>query len=113
MSLVLAIDQGTHASRALVVDEAGRAVARGVREIALVHPRPDWAEQDGEEIVASIFDAVAQALRSLGARSAEVSCAGLASQRSNAVCWDRVTGRALSPVFSWQDRRAHAWIASL
>jgi len=113
MSLVLAIDQGTHASRALVVDEAGRAVARGVREIALAHPQPDWAEQDGEEIVASIFDAVAQALRSLGARSAEVSCAGLASQRSNAVCWDRVSGKALSPVFSWQDRRAHAWIAAL
>ena len=113
MSLVLAIDQGTHASRALVVDEAGRVVARGVREIALVHPQPDWAEQDGEEIVASIHDAAAQALRSLGARGAEVTCAGLASQRSNAVCWDRVTGRALSPVFSWQDRRAHAWIASL
>jgi glycerol kinase len=113
MSLVLAIDQGTHASRALVVDESGRAVARGVREIALLHPQPDRAEQDGEEIVASILDAAAQAVRALGARSAEVSCAGLASQRSNAVCWDRVTGRALSPVFSWQDRRAHAWIASL
>jgi glycerol kinase len=113
MSLVLAIDQGTHASRALVVDETGRVLARGVREIALAHPQPDRAEQDGEEIVASILDAVAQALRSLGARSAEVSCAGLASQRSNAVCWDRVTGRALSPIFSWQDRRAHAWIASL
>jgi glycerol kinase len=113
MSLVLAIDQGTHASRALVVDETGRVLARGVREIALAHPQPDRAEQDGEEIVASILDAVAQALRSLGARSAEVSCAGLASQRSNAVCWDRVTGRALSPIFSWQDRRAHAWIAAL
>jgi glycerol kinase len=113
MSLVLAIDQGTHASRALVVDEAGRAVARGVREIALAHPRPDRAEQDGEEIVASIFDAVAQALRALGGRKVEISAAGLASQRSNAVCWDRVTGRALSPIFSWQDRRAHAWIAAL
>jgi glycerol kinase len=113
MSLVLAIDQGTHASRALVVDVAGRVLARGVREIALAHPQPDRAEQDGEEIVASILDAVAQALRSLGARSAEVSCAGLASQRSNAGCWDRVTGRALSPIFSWQDRRAHAWIAAL
>lgn len=113
MSLTLAIDQGTHASRALVVDEAGRAVARGVREIALLHPQPDWAEQDGEEIVASIFDAVGQALQALGARTAEVSCAGLASQRSNAVCWDRVTGQALSPVFSWEDRRAHAWISAL
>src|SRR3970282_2354679 len=98
MTLALAINQGAHASRALVVDEAGRAVARGVREIALAHPRPDRAEQDGEEIVASIFDAVAQALRALGGRKVEISAAGLASQRSHTVCLDRVTGRALSPI---------------
>ena len=113
MSLVLAIDQGTHASRALVVDETGRVVARGVRDVALSHPQPDWAEQDGEEIVASIVEAVSRALAALGARAAEISCAGLASQRSNAVCWDRVSGQVLSPVFSWQDRRAHAWIGEL
>jgi glycerol kinase len=113
MSLTLAIDQGTHASRALVLDASGRILARGVREIGLVHPRPDWAEQDGEEVVASIVDAVGQAVAQLGARKVEIACAGLASQRSNAVCWDRVTGKALSPIFSWQDRRAYAWIASL
>jgi glycerol kinase len=112
MSLTLAIDQGTHASRALVVDRTGRILARGTREISLAHPQPDWAEQDGEEVVTSIFDAVAQAVSQLGARKADISCAGLASQRSNAVCWDRTTGRALSPIFSWQDRRAHAWIAN-
>jgi glycerol kinase len=113
MSLILAIDQGTHASRALVVDRAGRILAQGVREIGMAHPQPDWAEQDGEEVVASIFDAVAQAVARLGGRKAEISCAGLASQRSNAVCWDRTTGRPLSPIFSWQDRRAHAWIGEL
>jgi len=113
MSLTLAIDQGTHASRALVVDRAGRILAQGVREIGMAHPQPDWAEQDGEEVVASIFDAVAQAVARLGGRKAEISCAGLASQRSNAVCWDRTTGRPLSPIFSWQDRRAHAWIGEL
>jgi glycerol kinase len=113
MSLILAIDQGTHASRALVVDRSGRILAQGVREIGMAHPQPDWAEQDGEEVVASIFDAVAQAVHKLGARKAEISCAGLASQRSNAVCWDRATGRPLSPIFSWQDRRAHAWIGGL
>lgn len=113
MSLVLAIDQGTHASRALVVDRTGRVLARGAREIGLARPQADWAEQDGEDIVASILDAAGQALRELGARKSDVACAGLASQRSNVVCWDRSSGRALSPVFSWQDRRAHAWIASL
>ena len=113
MSLILAIDQGTHASRALVVDETGRIHASGAVEIGMAHPQPGWAEQDGEEVVASILGAIAQALGPLGARKAEIRCAGLASQRSNVVCWDRVTGRALSPIFSWQDRRAHAWIASL
>jgi glycerol kinase len=113
MSLILAIDQGTHASRALVVDRSGRILAQGLREIGMAHPQPDWAEQDGEEVVASIFDAVAQAVQKLGARKAGISCAGLASQRSNAVCWDRTTGRPLSPIFSWQDRRAHAWIGGL
>lgn len=113
MSLTLAIDQGTHASRALVVDRSGRILARGMCEIGLAHPQADWAEQDGEEVVASIVSAIGSAVSGLGARKADLSCAGLASQRSNAVCWDRATGRALSPVFSWQDRRAHAWIASL
>jgi glycerol kinase len=113
MSLVLAIDQGTHASRALVVDGAGRVLARGERAIGLARPRPGWAEQDGEEVAASIFAAADIALRELGARRGEISCAGLASQRASAVCWDRVTGKLLSPVFSWQDRRAHAWIGGL
>ena len=113
MSLTLAIDQGTHASRALIVDSSGHILAQGMREIGMAHPQPDWAEQDGEEVVASVLDAVAQAVSQPGARKGGISCAGLASQRSNAVCWDRVTGRALSPIFSWQDRRAHAWIASL
>lgn len=113
MSLCVAIDQGTHASRALVVDRSGRILARATSAIGMAHPQPDWAEQDGEEVVASIFDAVAQAVQQLGARKAEISCAGLASQRSNAVCWDRRDGRPLSPIFSWQDRRAHAWISRL
>ncbi len=111
MSLTLAIDQGTHASRALVVDDTG-ASSQAAREIGLVHPQPDWAEQDGEEVVASIFDAMRRRFRR-SARARPNRCAGLASQRANCVCWNRETGRALSPIFSWQDRRAHAWIASL
>ena len=110
MSLTLAIDQGTHASRALVVDDVGRVLATGAREIGLVRPHEGWAEQDGEEIVDSIFGAVGEAL---GGRRDVIACAGLSSQRSSAVCWDRVTGKPLSPVFSWQDRRAHEWISSL
>jgi glycerol kinase len=113
MSLILAIDQGTHASRALLVDESGRIRASGVVDVGLARPQPDWAEQDAEELVASIHGAVGKALAQLGGRAADLRCAGLSSQRASCVCWDRQSGRALSPVFSWQDRRAHAWIASL
>lgn len=111
--LYLAIDQGTHASRALVVDPRGEIVSAGEKEIALVRPQPDWAEQDGEEVVASVFDAAAQAVAALGERRGSILAAGLASQRSSCVCWDRRDGRVLSPIFSWQDRRAHVWISSM
>jgi glycerol kinase len=111
--LVLAIDQGTHSSRALVFDRGGGVVGRGEREISLARPRPDWAEQDGEEIVESVHAAVAQAAAELGPRAADLAAAGLSSQRASCVCWDRASGRPLSPVFSWQDRRMHAWIEAL
>jgi glycerol kinase len=113
MSLTLAIDQGTHASRALVVEDTGRIVASASRDIGLARPQPGWAEQDGDEVIASIFAAAAEALAALGARKREVARAGLSCQRSSAVCWERASGKPLSPVFSWQDRRAHAWISSL
>ncbi len=111
--LCLAIDQGTHASRALVFDARGQVLARGECEVALARPRPDWAEQDGDEIVASIDTAVAQAVAALGPRARAITVAGLSSQRASAVCWDRATGKPLSPIFSWQDRRMHAWIDAL
>ncbi len=114
--LYLALDQGTHASRALVFDRRGRALSSGTTDIAIAYPQTDWAEQDGNEIVASLRSAAAQALQALqalGARRADVVAAGLASQRASAVCWDRLTGQPLSPIFSWQDRRAHAWIDQL
>jgi len=111
--LVLAIDQGTHASRALVFDARGETVAHGEQEIGLARPQPDWAEQDAEEIVGSVQAAVAQAADSLGPRARDLVAAGLSSQRASCVCWDRASGAPLSPVFSWQDRRMHAWIDAL
>jgi glycerol kinase len=111
--LILAIDQGTHASRALVLDRQGRTLSSGIENIAIAYPQPDWAEQDGDEIVNSVRVAAAQALQALGERRQDVVAAGLSSQRSSVICWDRVTGRPLSPIFSWQDRRAHVWIDQL
>ena len=108
--LYLALDQGTHASRAVVLDRRGRVLSSGTQDIGLVRPQPDWAEQDGEEIVASILAAAGQALSALGERRHNLVAAGMASQRASCICWDRQSGRPLSPMFSWQDRRAHLWL---
>ena len=111
--LTLAIDQGTHASRALVFDGRGGIVAGGEQAVALLRPQADRAEHDGEEVVASVHAAVAQAVGALGPRARDLAAAGLSSQRASCVCWDRVSGAPLSPIFSWQDRRMHAWIDEL
>ena len=111
--LLLAIDQGTHASRALVFDARGGIVAHGEQDIGLARPQADWAEHDAEEVVASVHAAVARAVAALGPRAAGIAAAGLSSQRASCVCWDRATGAPLSPIFSWQARRMHAWIDAL
>jgi len=113
LPLFLALDQGGHASRALVFDAHGVAQVRSLREVQMHHPQPDWVEQDPEELVASLLDATREVLHELGARATQIVSIGLATQRSSIVCWDRVTGQALSPVISWQDRRAHEWLARL
>ncbi len=111
--LVLAIDQGTHASRALVFDREGHALSSAAAPVTIAYPQPDWAVQDGNEIARSVLIAVEQALHGLGTRRQDVVAAGLSIQRASAICWDRLTEEPLSPIFSWQDRRAHDWIDQL
>jgi glycerol kinase len=105
--LYLCIDQGGHASRALVFDGRGVLHASSLREVGVRTPQPDRVEQNPEELVASLLVVIAEAVTSLGDRADRIASAGIATQRSSIVCWDRRTGVALSPVISWQDRRAH------
>lgn len=107
----LALDQGSHAGKALVFDGDGRMVAAAERQLATRRPQPGWVEHDPEEVVSSLREAVEEAVASSGV--AAITAAGLAIQRSSVVCWDRATGEALSPVLSWQDRRNAAWLAGL
>jgi glycerol kinase len=98
---VLAIDQGTSATKAVLVDAAGEIVARGSAPLRLLTPRPGWVEQDAEEIWASVQAAVAQCLR--GGQA--VAAVGLSTQRESLLLWDRRTGEPLGPMLSWQDQR--------
>lgn len=109
-ALYLALDQGGHASRALVFDRRGVLQAKAVVETTEHRSPPDRVEQDGDELAGSLKLAAEEAIVSLGGRAADIAAAGLATQRSSVICWDRETGATLSPVLSWQDRRAHDWL---
>lgn len=108
--LFLTIDQGGHASRVIVFDQTGEKIVEARQTVGISYPQPNWAEQDAEALVVSVQSALSDALQELGERRQHIVSAGLVTQRSNIVCWDRDTGRALSPAISWQDRRAHAWL---
>ncbi|WP_287800487.1 FGGY family carbohydrate kinase, partial [Acidiphilium sp.] len=105
--LYLALDQGGQSTRALIFDESGTAVARGAASVRQSCPDAVTVEQDAEELVASLKTACEQAVQAIGLGAGpRIAAAGLATQRSSIVCWDSRTGAALSPVLSWQDRRA-------
>ena len=108
-NLYLAIDQGGHASRTLVFDRHGKLIAEDQRKIGTLRSAYDRVEHDPDEMVSSIKNAVNNVVRKLGRTSRQIVAAGMATQRSNIICWDRETGTALSPIISWQDRRANEW----
>ncbi len=107
--LYLCLDQGGHASRALVFDSHGELQAQAFREIATTRLGPE-VEHDPEEVVASLIAAASEVVGTLGSAAKLIVSAGLATQRSSIVCWERSSGHALSPVLSWQDTRARDWL---
>lgn len=109
----LAIDQGTHSTRAIVFDGEGRMLARAQQAVALRTPGHDEIEQSAGEILQSMQAVVAAVLQDKEVVTDRVAAAGLATQRSSVVGWHRASGKPLSPVLSWQDRRTAGRIASL
>lgn len=108
----LALDQGGQGSRAILFDDEGRELAQARVPIATTRIGDDRVEHDPEEIVTSLRESVARALATRG-DAPWPTAAGLATQRSSIVCWRRASGEALSPVISWQDRRAEAALVPL
>jgi glycerol kinase len=112
-TLTLAIDQGTHATRALVFDGRGRMVAHVRRPVSLQARSRAEVEQSPVEILDSLQAVVEEILQQPGIDAARIGSAGLAIQRSSVLAWDRRSGEALSPVLSWQDTRTAADLAAL
>ena len=108
-NLYLALDQGGHSSRALLFDAAGALVGSASLPIGTRRDAAGHIEHDPEELVRSLQDVVATVCRNVPGDH-RIDGAGLATQRSSMVCWNRRTGAALSPVISWQDRRNAAWL---
>jgi glycerol kinase len=110
--LYLALDQGGHASRALLFDAAGKLVRSASVPVTTRRNDAGHVEHDPEELVASLQRAIDVACAELPP-DGRILSAGLATQRSSMACWHRRTGMALSPVISWQDRRNAAWLEQL
>jgi len=105
MPFVLALDQGTTSSRAIVFDDSGAVVAMAQREIQQIFPRPGWVEHDPQEIWDSQLATAREALARAGIAAGEVAALGITNQRETTIVWDRETGLPLANAIVWQDRR--------
>lgn len=109
----LAIDQGSHSSRAIVFDELGNALASASQAVDVVRTGSDRVEHDAMALLCSVQTVIAEVLDQLPANlRAQISCCGIATQRSSVLAWNS-QGEALSSILSWQDTRAAAFMETL
>ena len=102
---ILALDQGTTSSRAMLFDHSGRIVAAASQEYPQIFPRPGWVEHDPEAIWSSQLHCAQEALRQSGAPPTEVAAIGITNQRETTILWEKATGRPVMNAIVWQDRR--------
>lgn len=110
---LLAIDQGTSSSRAIIFDEAARAVSSAQQEFPQSYPKPGWVEHDPEAIWESVVAVTKKALQQLDGDTSAVAAVGITNQRETTLLWDRESGKAVHPAIVWQDRRTADDCASL
>jgi glycerol kinase len=102
---LMALDQGTTSSRAIVFDDGGEIVALAQCEFKQHYPQPGWVEHDAEEIWSSQRDVACEALSKAGVQRADLAAVGITNQRETVVVWDRSTGEPIHRAIVWQDRR--------
>lgn len=109
--LILAIDQGTTNTKAILVTATGTVAAEASVRVPLTFPRPGWAETDGKELWRTVETAVAECLARVASPS--IAAVAVANQRESVLAWDRRTGEPLGPCISWQCRRTAAFCDEL
>jgi glycerol kinase len=114
---ILALDQGTTSSRAIVFDESGETLASAQREFTQFFPHAGWVEHDANEIWASQRDVAAEAIAMWrakhGAYGDSIAAIGITNQRETTVIWNRQTGKPIAPAIVWQDRRTAGYCDEL
>ena len=105
MSFILALDQGTTSSRAIVFDHSGSIRAVAQREFRQIYPRPGWVEHDPMEIWATQSGVMAEALAKAAIPPSDIAALGITNQRETTVLWERATGKPVANAIVWQDRR--------
>ena len=100
---ILALDQGTTSSRAILFDRAGQIVQSAQQEFAQIYPQPGWVEHDPEAIWNSQFSVAQQAIQ--GIDPAQIAAIGITNQRETTLIWDRATGQPIANAIVWQCRR--------
>lgn len=113
MRYVLAIDQGTTSTRAIVFDNQAHPVASSQTELAQHYPESGWVEHDPEEIWASVLDVARDAITRAGLEACDIAAIGIANQRETTLIWDRRTGEPIHRAIVWQDRRTAGRCAEL
>ncbi|MFP5206953.1 MAG: glycerol kinase GlpK [Acidobacteriota bacterium] len=113
MAYILALDQGTTSSRAILFDEAGAVVAVAQREFQQFYPRAGWVEHDPMEILSSQMTCAVEALARADARPRDIAAIGITNQRETVLVWERATGRPIHPAIVWQDRRTASLCSEL
>jgi glycerol kinase len=105
---VLAIDQGTTSSRAILFDRAGDIVGSAQREFAQIFPHPGWVEHDPREILTSVYATLTELLSRGQIDPRHIAALGITNQRETTVVWDRATGQPIHNAIVWQSRQSHA-----
>lgn len=113
MSVILAFDQGTTSSRAIVFDHSGSIVGVAQREFTQHYPQPGWVEHDADEIWQSQLEVGREVLAQCGLTAADVAAIGITNQRETTVLWDRATGEPVHHAIVWQDRRTASFCDTL
>lgn len=105
MSFILALDQGTTSSRAIVFDREGNTISVGQREFRQIYPNSGWVEHDPNEIWGTQLETAIEALAKAGLAASDIAAVGITNQRETTIIWDRATGEPIHNAIVWQDRR--------